>query len=229
MDIKLEHRLVKEAMAIYAERLAASFPDDEACAEITFTPGFEKRMERMVRDHKKFYYFWFNTVAKRVASVVLMVILGLAMTTFSVKAWRDSLITFVVEFFETFAVVRTEYEDASVPATITPVEPTYIPEGFLEKSRVEDDVALSIEYYDYSGKQRGEFSYYQTVMDETGININIEEVEYHFVTIQGYEGIIRFRYGKTSLLFATEKYLFSVSGMLDEAEIIKIAESIPIE
>ncbi len=229
MNADLNDAVLKEALALSVRKINALLPAEEECKEITFSPRFEQRMERMIRDHEKFYYFWFNTIAKRVAMVALLVVLGLAVTTFSVKAWRESLIDFVVEFFETFAIVRMEHEDVRVPATITPVEPTYIPEGFIGKEISKDELAFSKTYYDYSGKQRGELSYRQSVIIDGGIHIDMKDVDYRTITINGYEGVIRFKLGSTAILFATEKCEFSVSGTIDETELIRIAESIPLE
>ncbi len=226
--MEMDRAAFKRALEFSARAISDSLPRKEKCEDITFSPRFEKRMERMIRDHEKFYYFWFNTIAKRVAMVALLVVLGLAVTTFSVKAWRESLIDFVVEFFETFAIVRVEHEEVQVPATIPPVEPTYIPEGFIGKEISKDELVFSKTYYDYSGKQRGEFSYRQSVIIDGGIHIDMEDVDYRTITINGYEGVVRFKLGSTAILFATEKCVFSVSGTIDETELIRIAESIPL-
>ncbi len=228
MNAEIDQKHLKDALAYYIEELAASVPQAKECEGITFSPRFKKRMERMIRDHQKTFYFWFNTAGKRVASVILAVVVAVSAGALSVKAVRESLVKLAMEFFDTFAILRIDYEGVDVPKSIDPVEPSYIPAGFSRRHFSGDDSEYWVEYCDPSGDPQRELSYRQEVIDDSGRGIHTEEMEYRAVFINGYEGLIAKRNGRTSVLFVTEKYVFTVSGTVSEAEVIKVAESIPL-
>lgn len=224
MNMELNQSLLKDALSIYAERLAESLPTKEECAHITFSPGFEKRMKRMIREHQKFYYFWFNTIAKRVASAVLLVILGLAVTTFGVKAWRESLIDFVIKSYERFTEIDVTVEDV-FQHVVNRVEPTYIPNGFVVEKRNGSSVNYKVIYK----RNDGELLTFSQNLISSDKGIDTEDGEYRTVIINGYDGILNNKNGYTMIVFCSDEYMFTIFGSVGEEELLQMAKSIPVK
>ena len=225
MNAGIEQKHLKDALAYYIEELAASVPQAKECEGITFSPRFEKRMERMIRDHQKTFYFWFNTAGKRVASIVVAVVLALSTVVLSVDAARETLIQFITKTYERFTQVIIHIE-GEAPQTVVPVEPAYIPDEFVQKKRIEDANHCSI-YYE---RTDGHYLKYSQTLLTTGKGIDTEDAEQHPVVINGHEGIISItRHDYVVLVFSSDEYIFTVIGSVDEFEILKIAESIPLK
>lgn len=227
MDFNLNQPLLKDAFALYVEELSASFPSKEECASVSFSPRFEHRMERMIQKHQKFYYSWFNTLGKQVASIVILIVLGLTVTTFSVKAWREPVVQFFLELFETFASFSVQTDDPITPEVFNPTEPTYVPDGFTVSTHILAP-ECSIRYKNEQGQ---EIVYHQDLLHTYNGGVDNEHSTAHPITINGYEGISSYNTeeGIGTLIFSTEHYVFTVYGTIAYNDLIKMAESIPLE
>ena len=226
MSFGMDTVLLKDALALYVEELSAALPSEEECASVSFSPRFERRMERMLRDHQKFYYFWFNTLGKQVASVVLTVLMGMAIATFSVKALREPVVQFIIELFETFASYTVVQEDPPATLEFIATEPTYIPEGYTKVSQKENNTSCHIRYKGTNGE---EINYRQRTISAGIGGVDAENAEYRKVIINGHEGFLRIKDNYSFIVFNSSSYIFTIGGMIEESELLKIVESIPLE
>ena len=55
----------------YCKYYMTTLPGKEELEKITFSPEFEAKMEKLVNKQKKPYYYMINTVAKRVAWIIV--------------------------------------------------------------------------------------------------------------------------------------------------------------
>lgn len=125
-----DEKKLRSALEICVERYCNSLPTKEELADITFSEKFEKRMEKLIRRQRKFYYSFINTAGKRVTMIALAIIIGLSTVTLSVEAIREPVVRFIIEDFEKFTDV-TFYEDSETSFEFVKAQPTYIPEGFV--------------------------------------------------------------------------------------------------
>ena len=229
MNPTIDAITLKQALTPYAKELSFTLPQEEDCFALEVSPRFERRMKRMLRDHQKFYYFWFNTLGKQVASIVILIVLGLTVTTFSVKAWREPVVQFVIEFFEKFASFTVK-QNPQIPAELIATEPTYIPDGFFKVSTTKNDFQNIILYRNSNGE---EFFFKQQCLSATTGGVDTENATFRPIIINEREGIISLKDDHGVIKFSTDRYLFTVVftvvDILTEEDLINIAESIPLE
>ena len=227
MKHQMDEKIVKEALAPYVEGLSEALPSQEESAEITFSADFEKRMERMMRKQRRFYYPWVNTSGKRVAAVLVIAVLGLTVTTFGVKAVREPVLKFMVKTHERYSEITLE-DAATDCVEFVKTLPTYIPEGFSpRRGKKEGSSFYRKEYHNEDGRR---ITYIQKSNSGLNMTLNTENSEcYKEFTIQSYPAILNVNLGETMVLLTTEHYLYCVSGKVSAEELVRMMESIPLE
>ncbi len=191
-----------------------------------FSKRFEKHMQRLINRQKKSYYMLIDTVAKRVACYVVVVLTCLFVTVFSVKALREPFISFVVRTYEKFTSIFVDKDTVEPRAASTDFEimlPTYIPEGYEMEEIVRDaDVCMCL-FVNDNGK---EIFFTQHFNDSALTTIDTEKVIYEQIIINSVDGLFYTNKDISCIVFGNEKYSFNISGDLSKKELIKIAESI---
>ncbi len=77
----------------------ADIPDDEGKIDVTFSPAFTAKAEKLVRNTQRKSWRYVNTAMKRVALVAIAAAL-LATTAMAIPAVRDAIIKFFVHDVE---------------------------------------------------------------------------------------------------------------------------------
>lgn len=214
------------AFELYNKKLCESLPSDEELKDIKFSEAFEKKMQKLIRVQKKSYFYLINTAAKRVALIVLAIIITLTTTAFSVKAIREAVIEFFIETFTTHSEVSVKGDEVLVYTEFKRVEPQYLPEGFILSRDISDDYICYIIYNNSDGKV---ISYSQYINDGAPISVDTEGIETKSVYINGLEGIMYENKGINKIVFGDENYFYEIKGQTSKEELLKIAESIPLE
>ena len=142
-----KHPKLQEAFDIYVREQNARLPGEEELAGITVSDEFKARMEKLIRRQKCGYYVLFGTVARRVATIIIALLVGMTVTTFSVEALRQPVVRFFTEVFETFTRVIF-VDDTSDPVRVEMEKrtPTYIPEGYVVESEIDAGALYRITY-----------------------------------------------------------------------------------
>lgn len=214
------------AFELYNKKLSDSLPTDEELKDITFSENFENKMQKLIRAQKKSYFYLINTVGKRVAVIILAIMISLTATTFGVKAIRESVIKFITETFEKFTAVSVENEEADAQDDIVKNLPLYIPEGYMLSNEMDIGVLYQVTYTNQDGNS---IDYIQKINFGTIYNVDTEDIEYERINIKSFEGI---KYNKNRInkvVFADATYMYDISGQVSFDELIKIAESIKTE
>ena len=214
------------AFELYNKKLCESLPSDEELKDITFSEGFERKMQKLIAFQKKSYFYLINTVGKRVAIIVLALVISLTATAFSVKAIREAVIEFFIETFTTHSEVSVEGEEIPFEMEFERVEPQYLPEGFTLSRDLSDDNSCFIEY---TNKERNIINYSQNVNAGTPLSVDTESIDFETVYINGLEGIMYENNGFNIIVFGDKKYYYDIYGQVSMEELQKIAESIPLE
>lgn len=222
-----EKLLFIEALNLYQERELSDLPRTEELEKVTFTEKFEKKMQRLIKSQKKPYYNMTKSVSKRVACVLVAVIILFAMM--SMTAIGKSFIRFIVDIFDDHSQVIFEEGSDFTQATFVPYAPEYVPDGYeITKKESELNIYNIIEYTNENGAI---LDYEQ--FPATGHKlVNTENAIIEKTYVNEYEAM----YWESSeiryILFADETYSYIISGEYNEIsreEIIKVAESIKPE
>lgn len=220
-----KHPKLREAFDIYVREQNALLPSDEELVGIAFSDEFETRMEKLIRRQKYGYYVLFGTVARRVATVVIALILSMTVVTFSVEALREPVVRFFTEVFETFTrVIFMDDISGTVEMEMEKKAPSYIPEGYVVESEVDAGVSYRITYVSTEMDER--IFYRQQPNLRHSVLVDTENIDYRDITVGHLVGIVYQNKGTNTIVFADEEYTYSVFGTIEQEELLKIAESI---
>ncbi len=199
---------------------------DEELQEIFFSPQFEKRMERLLRKQKQFYYPMFNTVLKRVACIAAAVLVSGSAVVLSVNGDKPEPSYFKVSGYSENSVYvhffneELPYETTKDP--ITPKVPSFLPEGYvLKEDRSEPRKVELI----YEGEGTDCF-YYAQYGNISNAGAHAEDAICERIRVGKYEGYLLKSESCTHLIFNDGEYLYQLNGTLTEKEILKVAKSI---
>ncbi len=227
-DSFYDHPKLREAFDIYCQRRSAEFPTPEEVAYITFPQDFEERMYRIIRREKCGYYVMFGNIKRSVASVLLMLLAGMTIATFSVRALREPVVRFITEVFESFtSVLFMNDEPREIVREMKTVVPAYIPEGYVVVSETKMDITYRVVYG--NADTDVEIMYTQRWNGKGFLGANTENIEHHAVSINGQDGIAYMQDNYTTVMFIYGEYTFTVTSTLTEKELLQIAASIPLE
>ncbi len=223
-----DYSILKKAFELYAEERYYSEEALEAERQVTFSPEFEARMQKLIRRQKNPYYLVFNTVGKRVAAVTITILVALTVTTFSVKAFREPFVRFITEMFEKFTSIVFVKDEEDTPQStfiFEKKEPQYIPEGYVLGSTTQTSVYYEAEY---TREGYEPIRYWQQRNGNTEMNIDTESIDYRKVYVGENEGMLYMNKDAMNLVFCNEQYRFLLVAptTLAEDEIIHMAKSI---
>ena len=72
---------LREAFDLYVREQDALLPDEEELSAITLSPAYHEKMKRLLTLRKRGFYVFFGTVGRRVASILIAVVLALTSAT----------------------------------------------------------------------------------------------------------------------------------------------------
>ena len=204
------------------ERFAA------AMEPVTFSPRFERKMARLLRAQQKAYYPLVNTSFKKAVLAMVLTIILMITTVFSVSALRGSVIRFFVEVYAKFSQVffHLPQEDEHFPATLEVYyAPTWLPDGYQED---EDNLVDAIIFCEriYLDEGENEIRFKQYTITSSALRIDTEGVDTESVIINGSAGLCFSNKSIQYLTWNDGQYGFSTSGPISKADLIRLAESI---
>lgn len=225
-----EKTVIYEAFDLYYKEYCKTLPTKEELSHIVIPEKLEAKMQKLIAKERKFYYYWINTLGKRVAAIILAIILCLTTVTFSVRAIREPVVRFIVETFEKFSNVlfvndKSE-NDTVVEIDFKKIEPKYIPTGYSLDSKFEDVAILNMIFVNSDNTT---IMYMQAINKEGVLQANTENVEYEEFNINGYDAIYYSNKGTNTIVISGEKYIFTFESTIEKDELTKMAESIEIE
>ena len=223
-QMEVTDELLYQYMPIADEMDLDALEAEIADEEIVLSKKFERRMKRLMWKEEHKWVAGFGKFMARVA-VVLLCVLGVSLAvTMSVDAYRSKFFQTVQEIWED-SVVHT-YDVGEEGQEFVPHEPSYIPEGYEEVSRVETENFFAIEY-------RNESDNY--ILIEQRIikseSWNIVDVEYEYsITEKIQDGILLvyvYENGVINAYYENTQYLYIITtDNLVEDEISKICNSL---
>ena len=197
---------------------------DEADDSYNFSPRFEKRMKRLIRQRRKPYYRFINTAGKRVAVIALAFLTISFTTVMSVEALRTPFLDFIMSIFSDHSEVRTVNDSGDLPDKI---------ESFYEITA--DLSGYSIERDESNEKERAIIyrrgddiiSFRQIVVQGFGRNYNTEDAVIESIDINGYETIGFFdNQNYYTLIWNNGRYIIKLASNIGKDALIETAKTV---
>jgi len=186
-----------------------------------FSPGFERKMERLLREQQKphsRYSGGKKAVLALAAAFILLVSL-----VFGVSAIREPIMRFFVEtygWFFTVVLNQPESETAPPNSLETIYLPSYLPEGYVledeEFSRVTDWYTI----YIFVSPEGDLIIFQQYLLPTPRINITAQGVPLEEIMVGEYPGLYGLDVGSPTILWQTEEYGFSIAGSVAQADVV---------
>lgn len=210
-----------EAFDLYVREQDALLPTRAELAHVTLSPALDARMAKLLARRRRGFYVLFGTAGRRVASFLVALLIATTTATFSVRAWREAVLNFFAEMFDTHTLVGFT-DDVSDEAIFVPRRPTYVPAGYTVESDTVETRRCEITYV----HTNGDILHYDQSRTGGRHHLDTEGGEYEEITVNGWDGVVVSKKGVTTLLFADDTYTYWLSGPCTAEELLKIAESV---
>lgn len=219
-----KHPKLLEALDLYTREQDERLPDEKELKSITFSEEFLKRMRRMIARHRWGYYALFGTVGRRVASILVALLIAATTATVSVEALREPVLRFFAEVFERFTVIFVENDTpAESVGEMELYAPTYIPDGYTVVRKIQ---ANRIYRVVYAHDSMSEINYVQRWSSDINRTIDTEGTKCSKIMVGEYSGFIYTNKGIVAITFGDGTYSYTLTGNISKEELIKIAKSI---
>lgn len=212
----------------FREVIASEFKDiplNEDEIDYTFSPKFEKSMNKLIRSEKKTYWYFVNTTYKKAIIAAVIITLLLA-STLSVSAVRKSIANFIIEIYESF--VSFDVDGAKTNEILYEYEFSSIPNGFIEIDDLRTPAAIKHEYTNADGEV---IEITQSVTDGLKLTIDNEHGALSEITVKNFKVYVYVHEsGKfTSAQWVTEDgytLILSYEGEIDIDTMIDLIENV---
>ena len=229
IDALLSSQRFKQALfdvqTAECERYAAS------TVPVTFSPAFERKMDRLIRAQRQPYYLLVNTKPKRALLAFAIALLLLITMVFSVSALREPVVRFIVEVYERFSkVFYHQQEEEYFPATLeTYFTPTWLPDGYQEDAGLVVDAIIFCERT-FSCESGEKAKFMQYTITSSLLIIDTEDVQAEPCSVNGMDALCYSNKEIQNLIWNDRQYGFRITGPVSKADLLRMAESIePLE
>jgi len=221
----IERSVLKEALLQYIDEEIAALPESEE----DFSPEHERRMAKLFARSEKPYYRFIITRARRVAVMVVAILLSLSITVTSVTALREGFVNFVVTAYEKFSriFVSGSGEEEIFPTAIeTKYAPTEVPDGYVLVETTDFPILYQLKYTDPTTGNSLHFK--QIVIEGTHYTVDTEGVVAETVMLGEIEALYYANKGMGNILWMYQGYSFRIIGA-ESLDLLKIAASVVLE
>lgn len=216
---------------VFLENAIKNFGEDyidfseETIIQHTFSKRFERKMARLIRQQKSFYFPMIRTPIRRTVTIMVTVIIILSTTVISVSALREAFIRFITEVFNTHTEVQAIQDDTAPESFEDIYAITNIPDGFeivFQNDNIEETPVLMTEYR--NGQKR--IIVNQWIKSQYDVNVNTEGFEMVRIDINGNEGFIVDMDDDYYIAWDDGDYILEIIGNIGENALIDIAKSV---
>lgn len=183
-----------------------------------FSERFCKKMDKLIRRSKRPWYSMVSTPMKKVAVIIIAILMFSLTSVMSIRAAREAVIGFFVQVYETFSVVffgedNANEEDVPEGRAITEPMPDYeitaLPEGYRLVDCAKDEWSV-YKWYENTEGEKIKFSY--IVNSYKYIVIDTEDAGSKICKIgnRSYEYIIETDF--TQFVWEDSDYVFSIKA-----------------
>lgn len=210
----------------YAAPIAAKQMMDEMempQQDYEFSEEHNAKMRKLFRkERNKLMLKKISKYSKRVAVFFLVTVIVAGISIFSVEAWRIKVFNFIIDMQKTHSEINFD-EDNTKGDTYSSDEISfdYIPSGFkLESSTMRQEKIYLL--------FKNEELYFEFKLRKVNVSIGIdtENADVKKLTINGNKAIYSTNNNVNILVWNSGDYSYSLSGNIEEKELINIAEKI---
>lgn len=187
-----------------------------------FSPKFEKKMRKLISRHKKPYYRFISTGARRAACIVVALLVFSA-SAMSVKAVREAVLDFIMHIFSDHTEVKTDIGSGEdYPETIE--EEYYIselPEGFEMVNHYSNSFLVHSLY-----KNEDEYIILDQYTREIYYsNYDTERKDQNFIEIDGQEYLFFSTNIEYTYIWDNGKYIFMMISNCDKDRVLDLCKA----
>lgn len=230
---KMMEALFEYAAACHVDNILDENPiEHDSSLEFALPPEFDKKMKKIIARHDRKETL--KALRKKTikylpkAAIFLLVLIGsFTIVVASVEALRVKAINIIYDMQNQFTSIRTTDENNTkqlidIPQDWNGFVPNYIPPGFRIDNAEESKMMKIISYKNEQG-QSIVFTQYLNL--NTDLRIDTEGAAVQNITVQNNDALLSEKQGLISIAWKGE-YLFSLIGVADKTEMLKMAESI---
>ncbi len=190
-----------------------------------FSPRFEKKMQKLIRRERRFYFPLVKTPVRRLVTIVVTVIIALSVLTMSVGAFRNAFFHFLTEVFPTHTTVRSAETDSGFTDFRDVYEFSEIPEGF-ELAYKSNLIGECFYLHQRYAKGNRYIILDQWIKSEYDVDINTEHNDAEPIEINGFEGFILIMGEDIIVTWDNGDYILEVTANVGKDALISLAESV---
>ena len=194
---------------------------DEKC---DFSSAYRRRIRRLTKDQDKTPHSLIKTTLQRMIFIIAAVLMIGSITVAAVPPLRE----WFVGLFASSNDNNTDVWNVHgyVPADdLTDVfvccEPTYIPNGFAEQDRTQEETMLIIDY-----SSNNEFIEYTQSSILTNNQIDTQNRTTEKVSINDNDALLSYDAYTSTIVWTDGRYSYTITGDLCKSDIIKMADSV---
>lgn len=223
--MNLTDDLLRAAAADVRTAMLDALPAPEECSH-TFSPQFERKMQKLIRQQKAGY-----RLLRQVAAVFLALLVGSGVWLMVDTEARAAFLQWVQTVYENSIVYRF-FGDAPVNSEIMHYRPTWLPEGYVETNVIAEDSVLLVEYRN----SENDVIYFDCVPMNDSVAVSLipdGEMASEEVSVNGMYGEFYQpeNTAESNDLFWFDEGLhiaYSISGHLEKSVMLHIAESVSL-
>lgn len=190
----------------------------------TFSRRFLRKMKSLLKYERRSPTMRSFVHYSKTAAAILLIFLSIVFTTtMSVEAYRVRFFEFVTTVWEELTSFIIHSDDNADYDRLTPIESTYIPQGYKVLEHENSQYKNIIIYADADGN---EIYYAQELATQSEFIFDSENTDTDMVEIGDYTVYQLQNKGTAQLYWYDEFYVYSLIGGLEKSELIKMAESI---
>lgn len=190
-----------------------------------FSPAFEKKMAKLIKKQKSFYYPMIKTPLRYSVTIAITILVILSTMVMSISALRSAFIGFITEMFDDHTDIQMVQND-NAPTSFEDIYAiTKIPDGFELTYKTENadwEPCLVSDYY-------SEYNYLifeQHLKSTYNVAVNTEGYEMIPIKINAYDGFVVNMNNCYYIVWDSGNYVFTITSDLSKIALIEVAESV---
>lgn len=190
------------------------------------SPEFDRKMKRLFFLRKIRYDVFFNTVGKRVAAIILCVVIAGTTTVMSVDALRDGLFELIEKVYSRFSQITFEPVQStySTPEVFVEYSLTAVPEGFsLETDYVNDSLFIKQQKFT---NETYSIHFGQHLAEKADFSVDTEGITTQTVELDNKEILCFSNKGIQYALWTEGDYAFIIHSDLPMEQVLEMAASV---
>lgn len=189
-----------------------------------FSRHFKRKMKALLKYESRTPTMRLFIHRIRTAVAIFLIILSITFgTVMSVEAYRVRFFEFITQVWEELTSIVIHSDENANHDTITPIFPSYIPEGYIIVDQINDKYENTIIYINEGNL---EIYYSQKMSTQSEFILDSEGAKIKKIMIESQEAYLIINKGTIQLYWYDSFNIFSLIGNLDETELIKMATSI---